>query len=124
VDPGTRRVRVEAEIENGTGNVRAGSFVRARVTGKDGIQVLKLPHDTLRPGSQDELFVVKGGALVSRRVVYAISRDGELLVRGGLEPSEHVVRGPKADATAGNRVLEQAAAPGAAAPAAPAGSGG
>jgi hypothetical protein len=74
--------------------------------------VLKLPHDVLRPGAQDELFVVAGGALQSRRVVHTVTPQGELLVRRGLAPGEHVVRAPKSDAQAGDRV-EIAATPGA-----------
>jgi multidrug efflux pump subunit AcrA (membrane-fusion protein) len=113
VDPTTRRVRIEATIENKDGALRAGSFVRARVAGKEGMPVMKLPHEVLRPGAQDEIFVVKGGALASRRIVYAVGPSGELLVRRGLEATDRVVVSPKAEAAPGDRVTEAAPTPGA-----------
>jgi len=116
VDPTTRRVRIEAEVKNGSGLLRAGSFVRARVTGKSGIAVLTLPHNVLRPGSQDEVFVLKGGVLASRRIVHSVSSNGELLVRHGIEADARVVVSPKPEAVAGDRVVE---GPAQALPAAP-----
>jgi RND family efflux transporter MFP subunit len=104
VDQATRRVRMEAEIDNAAKKLRAGSFVRGVVRAGSSMPVLKLPHDVLRPGAQDELFVVTDGTLVSRRVVYAVTPEGELLVRRGLGAGERVVVAPKADTRAGERV--------------------
>jgi RND family efflux transporter MFP subunit len=104
VDPATRRVRMEADIDNQDKRLRAGSFVRGAMRGSSNISVLKLPHDVLRPGAQDELFVVSGDALVSRHVVYAVTPEGDLLVRRGLAAGERVLRAPKADTRAGERV--------------------
>jgi RND family efflux transporter MFP subunit len=104
VDATTRRVRVEAEIDNQDKRLRAGSFVRGLVRSDSSIAVLKLPHDVLRPGAQDELFVVSGDALVSRRVVYTVTPDGSLFVRRGLGAGERVMRAPKSDTRAGERV--------------------
>lgn len=117
VDPETRRVRIEADLANTDGLLRAGSFVRARVAGVEGRPVLKLPHDVLKSGTQDEVLVVTGGVLASRRVVYSVSPQGELLVRHGLAAGERVVLAPKAEAAAGDRVTEKPAeaAPGPAA---------
>jgi RND family efflux transporter MFP subunit len=104
VDPETRRVRVEATIENAGGRLRAGSFVRATVKGKERLEVLKLPHDVLRPGAQDEVFVVENDALVSRHVAFSIAPDGTLLVRRGLAARDRVVLAPRSDAETGERV--------------------
>jgi RND family efflux transporter MFP subunit len=103
VDAATRRVRVEADIDNQDKRLRAGSFVRGLVHAGTAIPVLKLPHDVLRPGAQDELFVVVNGALQSRRVVYSVTAEGELLVRRGLGAAEQVVRAPKSDTQPGER---------------------
>jgi len=121
VDPSTRRVRVEATFDNQGSRLRAGSFVRATLKGKAAIDVLALPREALRPGSQNEVFVVENGALASRRLAFAIANDGTLLVRHGLAATERVVLSPRSDAQAGDRVSAQvapaAAAPAAAAPA-------
>jgi len=111
VDPATRRVRVEAEIDNGSARLRAGSFVRAKLRSGRAIPVLKLPREVLRPGGQDELLVVVNTALASRRVIYSVSSSGDILVRHGLDPSDRVVLSPKSDAKPGDTVVAQAATP-------------
>ncbi|HTQ07205.1 MAG TPA: efflux RND transporter periplasmic adaptor subunit [Polyangiaceae bacterium] len=120
VDPATRRVRVEASIDNQGSRLRAGTFVRATVKGKSGLSVLKLPREALRPGSQDEVFVVENETLASRHLAFSIAPDGTLLVRHGLAATDNVVLGPRSDAEPGDRVtVAPATAPApAAAPAA------
>ncbi len=104
VDTKSRRVPVEASFEN-PGLLRAGSFVRASVKAKAAIPVLKLPHGVLRPGSQDEVMVVNSdGKLEVRPVVYAVDKDGTLLVRRGLEAKDRLVAAPKPEAKAGDPV--------------------
>ena len=112
VDPATRRVRVEADVDNADGRLRAGSFVRAEVRGAAPTRVLELPQGVLRPGAQDELFVVQGEALRSRRVVYSVGPKGEILVRRGLEAGERVVRSPAPDARDGETVSVEGGASG------------
>lgn len=118
VDPATRRVRVEASIDNQDARLRAGSFVRATVKGQKTIPVLELPREALKPGSQDEVFVVEHGALAARRLAFSVAPDGTLLVRHGLAASDQVVLSPRSDAQEGDRVT--VATP--SAPAAPAAS--
>lgn len=110
VDAQTRRVRIEAALDNGgAATLRAGSFVRARALGGESLPVLRLPHEVLRPGSQDEVFVERDGALEARRVVFAVAQDGALLVRRGIQAGEHVIVGPKAEAKTGDKVAAVAA---------------
>jgi len=101
VDQGTRRVRVEATVPNAGGVVRAGTFVRAQAKAQEGIPVLKLPHDVLRPGSQNEVLVVSGGVLSSKRIAFSFAKTGELLVRHGLGPDDQVLRNPKPEDESG-----------------------
>lgn len=116
VDPSTRRVRIEASIDNQGARLRAGTFVRATVKGKSGMAVLKLPREALRPGSQDEVFVVENDTLAARHLAFSIAPDGTLLVRHGLEASDRVVLSPRSDAQPGDRVSVASAAPVAPAP--------
>ena len=105
VDEKSRRVPVEASFDN-PGFLRAGAFVQATVDAKAEIPVLKLPHEVLRPGSQDEVLVVlDGGTLELRRVVLAVDKDGTLLVRRGLVATDKLVAKPKPEAKAGDVVV-------------------
>jgi len=113
VDPNTRRVPLEALFDNkqaGTA-LRSGSFVRARIQGGAPLPVLRLPHEALRPGSQDEVLVVQGETLVVKRVSFALGKDGSLLVRQGLAATDNVVLSPKPEAKTGDRVVVEGAAP-------------
>lgn len=113
VDPNTRRVPLEALIDNKKESValRAGAFVRARIEGGAPLPVLRLPHEALRPGSQDEVLVVQGEALVTKRLSYALGKDGSLLVRQGLDATDNVVISPKPEAKTGDRVVVEGVAP-------------
>lgn len=109
IDQKTRRVPVEASFDN-PGFLRAGAFVQAHVDAKNEIDVLKLPHEVLRPGSQDEVLVVlDGGKLDARRVVFSIDKDGTLLVRRGISAGDKLVAKPKPEAKAGDIVTIEAA---------------
>ena len=109
VDQRSRRVPVEASFDN-PGFLRAGAFVQARVDAKNEIAVQRLPHEVLRPGSQDEVLVVgEGGRLEARHLVLAVDKDGSLLVRRGLNPGDKLVAKPKPEAKSGDVVTVEAA---------------
>jgi cobalt-zinc-cadmium efflux system membrane fusion protein len=106
MDPATRRVPIEAVIDNKNDKtaLRAGTFVRARVLGGAALPVLRIPHEALRPGSQDEVMAVQNGTLLAKHVVFSIAKDGALLVRFGLDSKDELVVSPKAEAQTGDRV--------------------
>ena len=113
VDPSTRRVPLEALFDNKKDGIslRSGAFVRARIQGGSPLPVLRLPHEALRPGSQDEVVVAQGETLTVKRVTYALGKDGSLLVRQGLDAADRVVVSPKAEAKTGDRVVIEGAQP-------------
>jgi multidrug efflux pump subunit AcrA (membrane-fusion protein) len=119
VDQNTRRVRIEADVPNASGELRAGTFVRAEAKAADGIPVLEFPHDVLRPGTQNEVLVVNGNVLTSKRIAFSFARSGELLVRFGLDPADVLVRDPKPEDASGLQVELAEAAPAQAAEAKP-----
>ena len=101
----TRRVPIEAVLDNDAASpLLPGQFVRATILGGAPVPVLALPATALRPGSQDELFVVQGGKLAIRRVVFAAGEGGKILVRDGLAPTDDVVATPAADWREGDAV--------------------
>lgn len=105
LDPLTRRVPVQVDFTN-PGYLRAGAFVRAWVNSQRELDVVKVPHSVLKPGSQDEAVVVdpKTSTLEVRKLAYTIDNDGSLLVRSGLTPTDQVVVSPTAEAKTGDRV--------------------
>jgi RND family efflux transporter MFP subunit len=112
VDPSTRRVPLEAIFDNKKegSQLRSGAFVRARIQGGAPLPVLSLPHEALRPGSQDEVVIVQGDSLLVKRVTYALAKDGSLLVRQGLDAADQVVLSPRPEAKTGDRVVVEGAA--------------
>ncbi|NLE88091.1 MAG: efflux RND transporter periplasmic adaptor subunit [Myxococcales bacterium] len=105
LDESTKRVPVQAVIENTDGSgLIAGTLVRARVTGTEPVPVVRLPHTVLKPGTQDEIFVVEDDKLVGRRISFEIAEDGALLVRRGVKVEEAVVAEPWPEAKSGDVV--------------------
>lgn len=101
VDQNTRRVRIEADVPNASAALRAGTFVRAEAKAEQGISVLEFPHDVLRPGTQNEVLVLNGNVLASKRIAFSFASSGKLLVRFGLDASDQVVLAPKPEDAAG-----------------------
>lgn len=109
LDPATKRVPVEVLIGNagpadGSAPLLAGALVRARIVGGQAIEVLKLPAGVLRPGSQDEVLVVKDGKIGVRRVEHSVASDGSLQIRRGLTAADEVVARPWPEAQEGMAV--------------------
>ncbi|MBK9264218.1 MAG: hypothetical protein IPM54_31005 [Polyangiaceae bacterium] len=96
--PQTRRVPLVAEIPNGTDSgLLAGSFVRAQVVAEAPVDALELPGSAIRPGSQDEVVVVKDGKAHLVRVSFANGASGTIYVRKGLDASDRVVARPRSE---------------------------
>lgn len=95
VDPATRRIPVEASLDNDAKEpILAGVFVRASVGGGTALAVVKLPSSALRPGAQDEIFVVENNKLRSVKIVFTRASDGSLLVRSGVTAKDSVLASP------------------------------
>lgn len=95
LDPMTRRVPVEAELDNKVARpLRAGAFVRAMVESAKDVPVLRFPMSVLRPGVDGEVLVAADGKLALRRVAYAVSGDGTILIRQGVDEKDAVLLTP------------------------------
>ncbi|MBK9258849.1 MAG: efflux RND transporter periplasmic adaptor subunit [Polyangiaceae bacterium] len=105
LDPQTRRVPLVAEIPNGTDSgLLAGSFVRAQVVAEQPVDALELPGSAIRPGSQDEVVVVKDGKAHLVRVSFANGASGTIYVRKGLDASDRVVARPRSETKEGDAI--------------------
>ncbi len=105
VDPQTRRVPIFAEIKNDPKSpMLAGVFVRAVIQAGAAIDVVKLPAEALRPGSQNELVLVVDKRAQLTPVVFARDDDGALLVRSGVRLTDTVVLAPSASTKTGDAI--------------------
>lgn len=105
LDPQTRRVPLVAEIPNGTDSgLLAGSFVRAQVVAEEPVDALELPGSAIRPGSQDEVVVVKDGKAHLVRVSFSNGANGTIYVRKGLDASDRVVARPRSETKEGDAI--------------------
>ena len=116
LDAATKRLPVEATVANerdteGREPLLAGAVVRATLKGAAPVTVLSFPHTILRPGSQNEVLVVRAGKLAVRPIEHVVAPDGSLLVRRGIDPQDDVVLAPWPEAHTGQVVtLAQAGA--------------
>jgi RND family efflux transporter MFP subunit len=115
VDPATRRVPVEAVVDNNAEPaLLAGAFVHAVIRPEQPARGVRIAATALRPGSQDEVMVVVDGRLSARRIDFVMDpaeKTGVLLVRRGLSVTERVVVDPPADASDGQPVRVAGAGP-------------
>lgn len=92
VDPVTRAMRAEVEVDNEAGLLRPGMFVEVTVVveRRDGVAVV--PRDAVTDrGGQRVVFVLRGQRVVQRPVELGLGDDDRVEVRGGLDPGERVV---------------------------------
>lgn len=94
VDPGTRTLRVKAEIDNRDGLLRPGLFARIHVGTDERKRVLMVPEEAIvqREGSA-WVFVVGGEDRVRRvEVETGAQNKGQIEVRGKIAAGDRVVR--------------------------------
>lgn len=92
VDPTTRTLRVEVEMDNREGRLRPGMFIEATVVAERRPDAVVVPRVavTERAGRK-VLFVLKGQKVELREVGLGLGDDDVVEVRGGIEPGERVV---------------------------------
>ncbi len=105
VDAQTRRVPMLAELKNDPKSpVLAGIFARATLRAEAPIDVLRLPPEALRSGSQNEVVLLVGGHARVVPVVFTRGEDGELLIRDGVRATDVVVLSPSSSVKTGDVV--------------------
>ncbi len=92
VDPVTRAMRAEIEVDNHAGLLRPGMFVEVTVVveRREGVTVVSRDAVTDR-GGQRVVFVLRGQRVVQRPVELGLGDDDRVEVRRGVEPGERVV---------------------------------
>ena len=105
LDPQTRRVPLVAEIPNGADSgLLAGSFVRAQVVAQEPVDAFEIPASAIRPGSQDEVVLVKDGKTHLVRVSFSSGQNGVIYVRKGLDASDRLIARPRSEVKEGDAI--------------------
>jgi len=92
IDPRTRRLPVEIELDDGAGRLRPGLVAKFSVETGEAKMVLRVPLEGVfeRFGSQ-HVYVIEDGIAKRRAIVLGPVRDGFAEVVDGLHPGEIVV---------------------------------
>ena len=104
LDQATRRAPVEIEVPNGSADLLAWSFVRARISGRGEVDAVRIPSIARRPGSQDEVVKVENGHAKLTKVSFAVDEDGSLVVQRGLTTTDEVILAPSSDVKDGDPI--------------------
>ncbi|MGK2740299.1 efflux RND transporter periplasmic adaptor subunit [Tepidicaulis sp. LMO-SS28] len=107
IDPQTRKLTLEALIDNPEGEIRPGAF---------GTIILVLNERENRPLIPEEaliatrtgymVFVVEDGVAKARQVEIGLRRPGSVEITSGLKPGEQVIRSGHINVTDGARVRQ------------------
>ncbi|HXT33120.1 MAG TPA: efflux RND transporter periplasmic adaptor subunit [Vicinamibacterales bacterium] len=93
LDPATRALPVQFEIDNPGGQLLIGQTGTAVLFKRDRVRVLAVPKEAvLMEAGRPFVFVQVGGEKFARRAIEIASRDGDLVgVKSGLRPGDRVV---------------------------------
>jgi RND family efflux transporter MFP subunit len=92
VDPRTRALRAEVEIDNGGGDLRPGMFVEVTLIGERREEVLVIPRRAMTDrGGRRVVFVLRGQRVSRQDVTLGLGDDEFVEVREGLEAGDRVV---------------------------------
>jgi RND family efflux transporter MFP subunit len=95
LSPETRMLRVEADLPNPDGSLRAGTFCRVEVVVEEAALALTLPPAALRTfAGLDKALVVRDGKAVEVRLTLGRREPGRVEVLSGLEAGAQVVLDP------------------------------
>jgi RND family efflux transporter MFP subunit len=92
IDPVTRTVKAEIEVDNADGRLRPGMFVEVTLVAdrREGVPVVPREAVAERGGAR-VVFVLSGQRVTRREVVTGLGDDEVVEIRQGLEPQERVV---------------------------------
>jgi multidrug efflux pump subunit AcrA (membrane-fusion protein) len=93
VDPTSRSVTVEAEVDNPDNALRSGMFATARITLPGGNQVVFVPREAVvndQNTNSYRVFVIQDGAAHLRIVQIGDEENGSVQILSGVQPDEMV----------------------------------
>lgn len=95
LDPRTRVLAVECELQNSDARLRPGSFARAEIVVEPRARALSIPLEALVTfAGIDKVIVLDHGVAKETRIVVGRRRDDRIEVLSGLAPGAQVVLAP------------------------------
>jgi Cu(I)/Ag(I) efflux system membrane fusion protein len=92
IDPVTRALRAEVEVENPDGRLRPGMFVEVAILKEQRKGVPVVPREAVTDrGGKWVVFILKGQRVVMKEVVLGLGDDDIVEIRDGLAVGERVV---------------------------------
>ena len=92
VDPITRALRAEVEVDNREALLRPGMFVEVTVVVERRIDVAVVPREAVTDrGGRRVVFVLTGQRVALREVELGLGDDEVVEIRSGVEPGDRVV---------------------------------
>jgi len=92
IDPKTRALRAEVQIENHDGLLRPGMFVEVTIIGARHENVPVVPRRALTDrGGRRVVFVLRGQRVVRQEVTIGLGNDEVVEVKEGVQPGDRVV---------------------------------
>jgi membrane fusion protein, multidrug efflux system len=91
IDPTSRTLVVEAEIDNADGKLRPGFFVRASVVAQRGVRTVTVPSLAVQSfAGVAHLFVVRDGTVARRTIEVGDRFEDDVEITSGVEAGETV----------------------------------
>ena len=91
VDQNGRAISSRARLDNASGRLRPGMFVRVRLLFGDRKNVLMAPEQAIVPGAQPSVFKVVDGKAVTTKVKLGVRRAAQVEIIDGLAAGDVVV---------------------------------
>lgn len=105
VDPVTRALRADVEVDNAAGQLRPGLFVEVSLLAERREGVVVVPRDALAErGGLPVVFVLDGQRVAERKVAVGFRGDQVVEISNGLRPGERIVVQGLETLTDGTRV--------------------
>ena len=107
LDPDTRTLLIEAEIDNAEGRLRPGLFGRLEVPRQVLPEALLVPlASVVDYESEKIIYVVEDGVARRRSIVLGPNVGDRVVIASGLEPYDHVIIGGQQQVADGQKVIE------------------
>lgn len=94
LNPTSRTLTVEAEVENSGGFLKPGQFATVRIAQSEAKPTVMIPATAVKTeGDTNSVFVVKDGRAEQRTVTLGVLENGKIEVKQGIQENEAVVVG-------------------------------